>query len=62
MSDVNLLLLIAIIAYWGAKLLRKLLAPPSQHSQNVGGASQNEPPLDLSNQDIEDADFEEIDE
>ena len=56
------LLLIGIIAYWGAKTVRDLIYPSARHKEGGQGKSGPEKPHDLSDYDIEDADFEELDE
>ncbi len=55
------LILIAVLIYWGLKLVKSLfLLPPV--SDKPGGKKQHKMPFDISEDDIEDADFEEIDE
>ncbi|MBN2010292.1 hypothetical protein JW960_13185 [candidate division KSB1 bacterium] len=56
------LILIGIIAYWGAKAIRGLISPSSEPKEGGTRKSGHDEPLDLSNYDIEDADFEELDE
>lgn len=55
------LLLIILIVYWGGKLVINLLNPPKHHNDIKGNSRKNKP-IDLSKYDVEDADFEEIDE
>jgi hypothetical protein len=54
------LILIGIAIYLISKVFRKLLNPPQQN-RPVEGSQQTSDPLDLSDADIEDAEFEEID-
>ncbi len=54
------LLLLIFIIYYGRKLIKSLFEP-NQEQSNIKGNSVKKKPLDLSNYDIEDADFEEID-
>ena len=54
------LILLILIFYWGGKLIKNLLAPPKPQ-QEVKGHPKNNKPLDLSGKDVEDAEFEEID-
>ena len=55
------LLLIILIIYFGRKLIKSLLSP-TQKKNIVKRNPQGKKPLDLSKYDVEDADFEEIDE
>ena len=55
------LILIILIIYFGGKLIKNLLNPVQKQDQ-VKGAPRRKKPLDLSKYDVEDADFEEIDE
>ncbi len=54
------LILLILIFYWGGKLVKDLLSPPRPR-QEVKGQPKSNKPLDLSGKDVEDADFEEID-
>ena len=53
------LIIFFIIAYLISKIFRSFFQPGKQNT-TVGGAPENDP-LDLSNADIEDVDFEELD-
>ena len=55
------LFLIILIIYFGWKTIKDFLNP-SQKKTEVKGSARKSKPLDFSNYDIEDADFEEIDE
>lgn len=54
-------LLIILIIYFGGKVIKSLLNP-KQTQNEVKGVPKKSKPIDLSNTDIEDAEFEEIDE
>ena len=54
------LILFFILAYLLVKVARKLLFPADKGSHVSGDATGSEP-LDLSKEDVEDVDFEEID-
>jgi hypothetical protein len=54
-------LIIVILIYLAGKLIKNLLNPPRKETEIKGKPRKNEP-LDLSKYDVEDADFEEIDE
>ena len=53
------LIIIALLVYLAVKLFEKLLQSPRKKSE-IKGTPITKKPLDLSNADIEDADFEEI--
>lgn len=53
-------IILVILFYLMAKLIKKLLNSPPPKSE-VKGNPATKKPLDLSNADIEDADFKEID-
>jgi hypothetical protein len=55
------LIIFFILIYLAVKLLKNLLKAPTQKLE-IKGSPKNRKPLDLSNADIEDADFEEINE
>ena len=55
------LILLALLFYWAGKLIKNLLTPPPNINPVKGNQRKNKP-LDLSNYDVEDADFEEVDE
>jgi len=55
------LFLIVLIIYFGRKVIKDFLKP-SQKQTEVNGNSRKSRPLDISKYDVEDADFEEIDE
>jgi len=54
-------LLFITIIYLVSKLVQTLFKSPERKSEIHGNPTKNNP-LDLSNEDVEDADFEEIDE
>ncbi|MFQ5648786.1 MAG: hypothetical protein ACE5IY_02480 [bacterium] len=54
------LILIAILFYWGIKLFRGILRLFGSEREQVDGKPKGKGPLDLSQHDVEDADFEEI--
>jgi hypothetical protein len=55
------LILIGMAIYLVSKVFRKLLNPPQQNRRFEESQQQTSDPLDLSDADIEDAEFEEID-
>jgi len=54
------LLFWGIVFYFGFKWLSRWLNPPSEPKTTVKGAPSRNAPLDLSQQDVEEADFEDI--
>ena len=54
------LIIFTVLIYLTVKLFKNLLQSPNQKSE-IKGTPSTKKPLDLSNADIEDADFEEID-
>lgn len=58
MSFIRLIILFLLI-YFAVKLLQILFKTPTRRSE-VKGTPRNKKPLDLTNADIEDADFKEI--
>ncbi len=55
------LIIFTVLIYLTAKLLKNLSKTPVQKSE-IKGTPKDKKPLDLSNADIEDADFEELNE
>lgn len=55
------LIIFFLLIYLAVQLFKNLLKAPTQKSE-IKGSPKNKKPLDLSNADIEDADFEEINE
>jgi len=53
-------ILIALIIYFGIKFVKDLISP-KQNVTEIKKKPDKNKPLDLSNYDVEDADFEEID-
>ncbi len=54
------LIIIGLLIYLVSKFVKNLLNPPKEHSK-VEGTPKQESDLNLTNSDIEDADFEELD-
>ena len=54
------LIIIGIAIYLISKVVKNVLNPPAQN-RTVEGNQQSSDPIDLSGSDIEDAEFEEID-
>lgn len=55
------LILLGLLFYWGIKLISGIVKLFRQDQGKVEGKPQKKKPLDLSQHDVEDADFEEID-
>lgn len=55
------LLITILLIYWGAKLIKILFSSMPKDNEIKGNPHKNDE-LDLSKHDVEDADFEEIDE
>jgi len=53
------LIIIFLLVYFTVKLIQNLLKAPPQKTE-IKGSPKRKEPLDLSNADIEDADFKEI--
>lgn len=56
------LIIYGLLIYWGAKIFKSIINPIPPKQNEVHGKPRTDKPLDLSNLDVEDADFEEIDE
>lgn len=59
MALIRLIILVVLI-YFAIKLFKNLLKAPDKQTE-IRGTPKSKKPLDLSNADIEDADFKEID-
>ena len=55
------LLLAVFLLYWGYKSVKNFLNPPTQKRTQVKPKVKKTRPLDLTKFDVEDADFEDID-
>ncbi|MFQ5638344.1 MAG: hypothetical protein ACE5IR_10170 [bacterium] len=55
------LFIIGLLFYFGYKILTGLTGISDSKKQKVQGSRKGNPPLDLGNHEVEDADFEDID-